>query len=79
MAQSSPKTPPRPSVFPTALSMTYPAVSWVARPSSLKVTLLAWGGEYTVLPVGSIPISGPVCVPTARDENHTRLPSKGST
>ena len=34
---------------------------------------------FPTAPVAAIAIRGPVCVPVAREKNHTRLGSKGST
>mmetsp|Transcript_53799 Transcript_53799/g.149306 ORF Transcript_53799/g.149306 Transcript_53799/m.149306 type:complete len:218 (-) Transcript_53799:18-671(-) len=44
--------------------------------------LCAWGGSCTALPVAAIgapKFRTPVCVPVAREKNHTRFGSRGST
>ena len=57
-------------------------MSVYTRADSSKSMLCACGGDWTRLPVGAIglpKLSGPVCVPLAREKNHTRLGSNGST
>ena len=57
-------------------------MSVYTRPDSSKSMLCACGGDSTRLPVGAIglpKLSAPVCVPLAREKNHTRLGSNGST
>mmetsp|Transcript_23648 Transcript_23648/g.80634 ORF Transcript_23648/g.80634 Transcript_23648/m.80634 type:complete len:287 (+) Transcript_23648:1679-2539(+) len=74
-----PNAPPRPPQFPASRSTGYPVVSFVTRPSSLKMRDDTCGVMSIVFPVASKRRNFSVCVPMPRPKNHTRLGSVGST